>query len=69
MNFFEILSLVSSFVITLFVTSYRRSIVILFSLALMLFVLFGPLALPGFFLAMGSRALFLYLLYQKQKVK
>lgn len=55
---FQLLSLAASFVIAAAaVLSAPRSIVFLAALAVVLFVLFGPLGLPGFFLGVGAAAL------------
>lgn len=55
--YYELLSLEAAFIITFLLNKSRRSFFFLAALAIALFVLFGPLALPSFFLALGFRAI------------
>ncbi|GEM_PF-6101314 len=56
--FYNLFSLASGFAIALFfVWSKPRSLLLLAALAVVLFVLFGIFALPGFFLGLGAKAL------------
>ena len=57
-GFFLALSVAAPFAITfIIVLAAKRSFFVLLALAVVLFMLFGPLALAGFFLGMGAAAL------------
>lgn len=53
--FFESLSFFVSLAVVLALTRAKRSLVFFFALLLILYVLFGPWSLPGFFLGVGYR--------------
>ncbi len=55
--YYQLFSLEASFITTFLLTRVKRSFLFLAALAVVLFVLFGPLALPAFFLALGFRAI------------
>lgn len=59
------LSLAASFVISFLLLAKPRSLLFLIALAAVLFILFGPLALPAFFIALGLQGLLRE--YKKEK--
>jgi hypothetical protein len=54
--YYQLLSLEAPFIATFLLNKSKRSFLFIAALAVVLFVLFGPLALPAFFLALGFRA-------------
>lgn len=69
-QFFQALSVAAPFAITFIaVLAARRSFLVLLALAVVLFFLFGPLAIAGFFLGLGAAALARPLVHKEDSEK